>query len=43
MHIGDFAYEWMIIIEHNYNSPEPDAGNSIFFHIRGGENYRTYG
>jgi hypothetical protein len=43
MHIGDFAYEWMVVIEHNYDAPEPDAGNSIFFHIRRGEHYRTSG
>ncbi len=43
MHIGDFAYEWMVVIEHNYDSPEPHAGNSIFFHIRRGEHYRTSG
>jgi hypothetical protein len=43
MHIGDFAYQWMIVIEHNYDSPEPDAGNSIFFHVRRGEHYRTAG
>lgn len=43
MHVGDFAYEWMVVIEHNYDSPEPDAGNSIFFHIRRGEHYRTSG
>jgi L,D-peptidoglycan transpeptidase YkuD (ErfK/YbiS/YcfS/YnhG family) len=43
MHLGDFAYQWMVIIEHNYDSPEPDAGNSIFFHVRRGEHYRTAG
>jgi hypothetical protein len=43
MHIGDFAYEWMVVIEHNYDSPVPEAGNSIFFHIRRGEHYRTAG
>jgi L,D-peptidoglycan transpeptidase YkuD (ErfK/YbiS/YcfS/YnhG family) len=43
MHIGDFAYEWMVVIEHNYDSPQPYAGNSIFFHIRRGEHYRTSG
>jgi hypothetical protein len=43
MHVGDFAYEWMVIIEHNYDSPAPEAGNAIFFHIRRGEHYRTAG
>lgn len=43
MHVGDFAYEWMVLIEHNYDSPVPTAGNSIFFHIRRGEHYRTSG
>jgi hypothetical protein len=43
MHLGDFAYAWMLVIEHNYDSPEPAAGNSIFFHIRRGEHYRTAG
>jgi L,D-peptidoglycan transpeptidase YkuD (ErfK/YbiS/YcfS/YnhG family) len=43
MHLGDFAYEWMVVIEHNYDSPQPDAGNSIFFHVRRGEHYRTAG
>ena len=43
MHLGDFAYQWMVVIEHNYDSPEPDAGNSIFFHVRRGEHYRTAG
>jgi len=43
MHVGDFAYAWMIVIEHNYDSPESDAGNAIFFHIRRGEHYRTSG
>ena len=43
MHIGDFAYEWMVVIEHNYAETAPDAGNSIFFHIRRAEHYRTAG
>jgi hypothetical protein len=43
MHLGDFAYEWMVVIEANYDSPVGDAGNSIFFHIRRGEHYRTAG
>jgi hypothetical protein len=43
MHLGDFAYQWMVVIEHNYEAPQGDAGNSIFFHVRRGEHYRTAG
>jgi L,D-peptidoglycan transpeptidase YkuD (ErfK/YbiS/YcfS/YnhG family) len=43
MHVGDFAYEWMVVIEHNYDDAVPGAGDSIFFHIRRGEHYRTAG
>jgi L,D-peptidoglycan transpeptidase YkuD (ErfK/YbiS/YcfS/YnhG family) len=42
--LGDFAYEWLVVIEHNYNPPqEDDGGNAIFFHVRRGEHYRTAG
>ncbi len=43
MHLGDFAYEWLVVIEHNYDDPDTRAGNEIFFHIRRGEHYRTAG
>ena len=43
MHLGDFAYEWMVVIEHNYDTPVGDAGNAIFFHVRRAEHYRTAG
>ena len=43
LHLGDAAYQWMILIEHNYEHPVPEAGNLIFFHIRRGEHYRTAG
>jgi L,D-peptidoglycan transpeptidase YkuD (ErfK/YbiS/YcfS/YnhG family) len=43
MHLGDMAYRWMVVIEHNYDSPQGDAGNSIFFHVRRAEHYRTAG
>jgi L,D-peptidoglycan transpeptidase YkuD (ErfK/YbiS/YcfS/YnhG family) len=43
LHLGDPAYEWLILIEHNYDDPAPEAGNEIFFHIRRGEHYRTAG
>jgi L,D-peptidoglycan transpeptidase YkuD (ErfK/YbiS/YcfS/YnhG family) len=43
LHLGDFAYEWMVLIEHNYDQPDPNAGNEIFFHVRRGEHYRTAG
>jgi len=43
MHLGDFAYEYLVLIEHNYDNPIPEAGNEIFFHVRRGEHYRTAG
>ncbi|MCE0483928.1 MAG: L,D-transpeptidase family protein [Methylacidiphilales bacterium] len=43
MHLGDAAYEWLVLIEHNYDAPVPEAGNEIFFHVRRGEHYRTAG
>jgi L,D-peptidoglycan transpeptidase YkuD (ErfK/YbiS/YcfS/YnhG family) len=43
MHLGDPAYQWLVLIEHNYDNPAPDAGNEIFFHVRRGEHYRTAG
>ncbi len=43
LHLGDFAYQWLIIIEHNYTDPDPTLGNAIFFHVRRGEHYRTAG
>ena len=43
MHLGDAAYQSLVLIEHNYNEPDPGAGNEIFFHVRRGEHYRTAG
>ncbi len=43
MHLGDSAYQWLVLIEHNYDNPVPEAGNEIFFHVRRGEHYRTAG
>ena len=43
MHLGDAAYQWLVLIEHNYDDPVPDAGNEIFLHVRRGEHYRTAG
>jgi L,D-peptidoglycan transpeptidase YkuD (ErfK/YbiS/YcfS/YnhG family) len=43
MHLDDFAYNWLVLIEHNYDEPVPEAGNEIFFHIRRGQHYRTAG
>jgi L,D-peptidoglycan transpeptidase YkuD (ErfK/YbiS/YcfS/YnhG family) len=43
LHVGDFAYEWMLLIEDNYDRPVINAGTSIFFHIRRGDHYRTAG
>jgi hypothetical protein len=43
MHLGDAAYQWLVLIEHNYDHPDPVAGNEIFLHVRRGEHYRTAG
>jgi len=43
MHLGDDAYQWLVLIEHNYDNPVPDAGNEIFLHVRRGDHYRTAG
>ena len=43
LHLNDFAYEWLVLIEHNYDDPDVTAGNEIYFHIRRGEHYRTAG
>jgi L,D-peptidoglycan transpeptidase YkuD (ErfK/YbiS/YcfS/YnhG family) len=43
MHLDDDAYQWLVLIEHNYDHPVPDAGNEIFFHVRRGDHYRTAG
>jgi L,D-peptidoglycan transpeptidase YkuD (ErfK/YbiS/YcfS/YnhG family) len=43
MHLDDAAYQWLVLIEHNYDNPDPTAGNEIFFHVRRGEHYRTAG
>ena len=43
MHLDDEAYQWLVLIEHNYDHPAPQAGNEIFFHVRRGEHYRTAG
>lgn len=43
LHLGDLAYQWMVLIEHNYDHPTPEAGNLIFFHVRRGDHYRTAG
>jgi L,D-peptidoglycan transpeptidase YkuD (ErfK/YbiS/YcfS/YnhG family) len=43
MHLDDFAYQWLVLIEHNYDDPDPTAGNEIYFHVRRGEHYRTAG
>jgi L,D-peptidoglycan transpeptidase YkuD (ErfK/YbiS/YcfS/YnhG family) len=41
--LGDFAYEWKILIEHNYQNPVPGEGSAIFFHIRRGETKPSFG
>lgn len=43
MHLGDDAYRWLVLIEHNYDHPVSGAGTEIFFHIRRGDHYRTAG
>jgi L,D-peptidoglycan transpeptidase YkuD (ErfK/YbiS/YcfS/YnhG family) len=43
LHLGDAAYQWLVLIEHNYDHPDPGAGNEIFFHVRRGDHYRTAG
>jgi L,D-peptidoglycan transpeptidase YkuD (ErfK/YbiS/YcfS/YnhG family) len=41
--LGDTAYAWKILIEHNYPTAIPGAGSAIFFHIRRGENIPSAG
>lgn len=41
--LGDFAYAWKLLIEHNYTSPIPGEGSAIFFHIRRGETRPSVG
>jgi L,D-peptidoglycan transpeptidase YkuD (ErfK/YbiS/YcfS/YnhG family) len=43
MKMGDAAYKWLVLIEHNYDDPQPNGGSEIFFHVRRGEHYRTAG
>ncbi|MGY8640486.1 MAG: L,D-transpeptidase family protein [Verrucomicrobiales bacterium] len=43
MRHGDFAYEWLIQIDHNANTPKPGAGSAIFFHVRRGPSRYTSG
>lgn len=43
LHLGDPAYQWLVLIEHNYDHSDPTAGNEIFFHVRRGDRYRTAG
>ncbi|PTX94756.1 hypothetical protein DB346_22365 [Verrucomicrobia bacterium LW23] len=43
MKIGDFAYHWLLVIEHNTSNIVPGAGSAIFFHIRRGETRPTAG
>ncbi len=39
----DFAYYWLIEIEHNEHPAIPGEGSAIFFHIRRGETHPTAG
>jgi len=43
MKSGDFAYHWLIEIEHNEHPAIPGQGSAIFFHIRRGETHPTAG
>jgi len=43
MKSGDFAYHWLINIEHNEHPAIPGEGSAIFFHIRRGETRPTSG
>ncbi|MDW8349512.1 MAG: L,D-transpeptidase family protein [Verrucomicrobiae bacterium] len=36
MTLGDQAYRWLVLIEHNYKPATPYAGSAIFFHVRRG-------
>ena len=43
MRSGDFAYHWLIDIQHNEHPAVPGAGSAIFFHIRRGVTRPTSG
>lgn len=43
MRHGDFAYRWLVEIRHNADSPVPNKGSAIFFHIRRGETRPSVG
>jgi L,D-peptidoglycan transpeptidase YkuD (ErfK/YbiS/YcfS/YnhG family) len=43
MKSGDFAYHWLIEIEHNEHPAVPGEGSAIFFHIRRGVTHPTSG
>ncbi|HSI82429.1 MAG: L,D-transpeptidase [Candidatus Methylacidiphilales bacterium] len=40
---NDFAYHWLLVIEHNTSDIVAGAGSAIFFHIRRGETKPTAG
>jgi L,D-peptidoglycan transpeptidase YkuD (ErfK/YbiS/YcfS/YnhG family) len=43
MRHNDFAYRWLVEIQHNSDPPVPGNGSAIFFHIRRGVNRATAG
>jgi L,D-peptidoglycan transpeptidase YkuD (ErfK/YbiS/YcfS/YnhG family) len=43
MRSGDFAYHWLIDIQHNEHPAVPGEGSAIFFHIRRGIDRPTSG
>jgi L,D-peptidoglycan transpeptidase YkuD (ErfK/YbiS/YcfS/YnhG family) len=38
MRLGDAAYHWLVVVEHNWPQPIVGAGSAIFLHVRRGEN-----
>jgi L,D-peptidoglycan transpeptidase YkuD (ErfK/YbiS/YcfS/YnhG family) len=43
MRLGDSAYKWMLVIDHNANPPVSGYGSAIFFHVRRGPKTPTAG
>jgi L,D-peptidoglycan transpeptidase YkuD (ErfK/YbiS/YcfS/YnhG family) len=43
MRLGDAAYKWMIVIQHNTQPPVSGYGSAIFFHVRRGPKTPTAG
>jgi L,D-peptidoglycan transpeptidase YkuD (ErfK/YbiS/YcfS/YnhG family) len=43
MRLGDSAYKWMLVIQHNTQPPLAGYGSAIFFHVRRGANKPSSG